>query len=409
MARTAALLALIVAALALAQGARLGVQKEITSGVSDSYVPTKYKNTKPLIGVLTQPCHDCPGKSYIAAGYVKWIEMGGGRAVPVRFYSSDSELRRLFNSLNGLVFPGGLTWLWLDSPYVIAARKLFNWALEANNKGDVFPIHGTCLGFQLLHILASNISRNDLLVDTDSVAHPSTLIWTPEAAGSRLFGGLAPDLHDKLADPKFNIALQNHMYGIPPSFYQKFPVLAKWYKPLSTTLDRNGTEYISTMEGIKYPFFGTQWHPEKPPYEFGMEEVPHSLDAIRVSQHLANVFLEAARMSSRLSSVEAARMSSHKPESKEEELAMEIYDTAPIFSARFEVMDEENYDGPDITYYFDQKDKPPHGPDDDEGEDSGPTRAERAPGSAEQEGEQLSEQEERALHFKFWSTQGGFF
>jgi hypothetical protein len=25
-------------------------------------------------------------------------------------------------------------------------------------------IHGTCLGFQLLHILASNISRNDLLV-----------------------------------------------------------------------------------------------------------------------------------------------------------------------------------------------------------------------------------------------------
>jgi gamma-glutamyl hydrolase len=70
---------------------------------------------------------------------------------------------------------------------------------------------------------------------------------------------------------------------------------------------------------------GTQWHPEKPPYEFGMEEVPHSLDAIRVSQHLSNVFMENARQSS------------HKPESKEEELAMQIYSTAPIFSARFEV------------------------------------------------------------------------
>jgi gamma-glutamyl hydrolase len=33
-----------------------------------------------------------------------------------------------------------LTWLWLDSPYVIAARKLFNWALEANNAGDPFPV-----------------------------------------------------------------------------------------------------------------------------------------------------------------------------------------------------------------------------------------------------------------------------
>ena len=40
---------------------------------------------------------------------------------------------------------------------------------------------------------------------------------------------------------------------------------------------------------------GTQWHPEKPPFEFGMEEVPHSIEAIRVSQHLANVFIEAAR------------------------------------------------------------------------------------------------------------------
>lgn len=84
MARPAALFALILAALAFAQAARLGVQKDITSAVTDSNTPTKYKNTKPLIGVLTQPCHDCPGKSYIAAGYVKWIEMGGGRAVPVR-------------------------------------------------------------------------------------------------------------------------------------------------------------------------------------------------------------------------------------------------------------------------------------------------------------------------------------
>ena len=40
---------------------------------------------------------------------------------------------------------GGLTWLWLDAPYVIAARKLFNMAVEANKKGDVFPV-GSCYG-----------------------------------------------------------------------------------------------------------------------------------------------------------------------------------------------------------------------------------------------------------------------
>lgn len=70
---------------------------------------------------------------------------------------------------------------------------------------------------------------------------------------------------------------------------------------------------------------GTQWHPEKPPYEFSMDETPHTLDAIQVSQHLANVF------------VDHARYSSHKPESHEEDLAMQIYSTPVVFSARFEV------------------------------------------------------------------------
>lgn len=49
--------------------------------------------------------HECPGKSYIAAGFVKWIEAAGGRAVPIRFYASDKELYRIFKSINGIIFP----------------------------------------------------------------------------------------------------------------------------------------------------------------------------------------------------------------------------------------------------------------------------------------------------------------
>lgn len=100
-----------------------------------------------------------------------------------------------------------------------------------------------------------------------------------------------------------------------------------------------------------------------------MEEVPHTLDAVRVSQHLANVF------------VDTARFSPHKPESHEEELAMLIYSTPPVFSARFEVPDDDNYDGPDITYYFDAKDNPPDGPDADPREQQSD---QEAPLSAEQ-------------------------
>lgn len=91
---------------------------------------------------------------------------------------------------------------------------------------------------------------------------------------------------------------------------------------------------------MKYPFFGTQWHPEKPPYEFSLENIPHSKDAVHVSQHLGDVF------------VDYARQSDHLPESKEEELAMLIYNYQAVFTARDIVM-EPSYDGPDITYFFD--------------------------------------------------------
>lgn len=51
-------------------------------------------------------------------------------------------------------------------------------------------IHGTCLGFQLLQILVSNVSRNDLLVETDSVSHATTMDWTGAESASRVFGNL---------------------------------------------------------------------------------------------------------------------------------------------------------------------------------------------------------------------------
>ena len=54
-----------------------------------------------------------------------------------RYYATDAELRRLFKSVNGLIFPGGLTDLYIDDPYVIAAKKLHTWAAEANDAGEV--------------------------------------------------------------------------------------------------------------------------------------------------------------------------------------------------------------------------------------------------------------------------------
>ena len=59
---------------------------------------------------------------------------------------------------------------------MVAASKLVRWAEEANAAGEVFPVWGTCLGHQLLQILATNASFEELLVETDAVVRLPPLV-----------------------------------------------------------------------------------------------------------------------------------------------------------------------------------------------------------------------------------------
>jgi anthranilate/para-aminobenzoate synthase component II len=50
----------------------------------------------------------------------------------------------------------------------------------------------------------------------------------------------------------------------------------------------NGSEFISSFEHKKYPFYGVQFHPEKNAFEWKIESIPHSADAILVEQFYGN-------------------------------------------------------------------------------------------------------------------------
>jgi len=62
----------------------------------------------PLIGIVSEPCLPgvCggPDTSYIAASYVKFVEMGGGRAVPLVYNENKPELLRRLKSVRILSF-----------------------------------------------------------------------------------------------------------------------------------------------------------------------------------------------------------------------------------------------------------------------------------------------------------------
>ena len=60
-----------------------------------------------------------------------------------------------------------------------------------------------------------------------------------------------------------NCTLNNHKMGLSPTKFKRHKNIDKFYKIVSTSKDRKGRDYVSTIEGRFYPFYGVQWHPER--------------------------------------------------------------------------------------------------------------------------------------------------
>ena len=91
-----------------------------------------------------------------------------------------------------------------------AVQHLWSLALAANDKGDYFPIWGTCLGFETINILAAG-DPSVLHSGFDSEDLPLALDLTPDAAASEIFGSASAEVMNDLT--KFNTTMNNHQSG----------------------------------------------------------------------------------------------------------------------------------------------------------------------------------------------------
>jgi gamma-glutamyl hydrolase len=293
--------------------------------------PPQQSNERPVIGILSQPGDPAPqGKSYIAASYVKWVEAAGARVVPILPDMSEAEVRARFLAVNGLLLPGGGGRLAPGHPYYDTAALLLRLALDANDRGDYFPVHGTCLGMEVLAVIVSRNSSVLARLDAEDCAAP--LLMTPDAETSRFFSSFPPRVVQNLQrEPP--LAMENHGHGILSEDVAANEELAAFFKVLSLSLARDGRAYVSTMEAREYPVYATQWHPEKNAYEWTSSlNIPHSPDAVEVTQESANFF------------VGEARRNAHAARDALEEDDFLIYNWAPDFTGRAKAHGGEEMD-----------------------------------------------------------------
>uniref|UniRef100_UPI00358F6060 gamma-glutamyl hydrolase-like n=2 Tax=Myxine glutinosa TaxID=7769 RepID=UPI00358F6060 len=274
-------------------------------------------NLRPVIGVLTQEAFGKVreyGEAYIPASYIKFLESAGARVAPIRNDLKTKEYKELFSYINGLLLPGGSANL-TSSGYAKAAKVFYDETIRAAERGDMFPLWGTCLGFeQLMTITASQ----NLLQHTDSDNLSLPLEFVVDPASSRIFQHLPPDLIEALGTE--NITANFHSWSLTPKNYSMNNALEQMYRIVSLNTDNNGIKFISSVEAYNYSIYGVQWHPEKAPFEWNPNQaISHSSNAVHTSFYMAEFF------------VNEARKNFHRfPNQSMEEAAL-IYQNVPVY------------------------------------------------------------------------------
>ncbi|XP_051878631.1 gamma-glutamyl hydrolase-like [Pristis pectinata] len=276
-------------------------------------------NQRPVIGVLAQETGGDIikfGNSYIAASYVKFLESAGARVVPIRVIKlTVAEYKELFHSISGVLFPGGDITV-QESRYSEISAIFYNLALQVKDKGIYFPVWGTCLGFEELTALTSG---EDLLTITNTSNHALPLNFTDDVFHSRMFKNFPKDLLQSLQTKP--LTGNYHNWSISRKNFTNNEKLKNFYRILSTNMDSQQIEFVSTMEAYRYPIYAVQWHPERSPYEWkSTKEIPHFSEAIEVSWYLADFF------------VNEARKNFHHFSNRAEEAKALIYNYSPVYT-----------------------------------------------------------------------------
>lgn len=270
---------------------------------------SKVKTQVPVIGILTQVLRDFKRFTkehhlHIASSYVKWVESAGAQAIPILLNQDEAYYERVFKQTNGLLLPGGDNLLdpHKSTPMMVAAKRLYRLAKEANDRGDFYPIWGTCLGLELLTVLSSNRNTldscfaNDMTLGMEFVGRGKLFAPTEYSNLNELSQDYSKVIVDILASK--NLTYNFHRKCLTDEGLRRAN-LETFYRPLAHSEDKNSTRFITIFEAIDYPFYGVQFHPEKPPFEFVFKEsqlnIPHSRESIAVSRFFADFFVGQAQ------------------------------------------------------------------------------------------------------------------
>jgi gamma-glutamyl hydrolase len=208
-----------------------------------------------MIGIVSCPPSiesNCKS-SYVYTSYIDWVSMSGEQSIIIPYTISESDLRSLLNRVQGVIFTGGAIQnkqLHSSKQYTQLINTLFfiyKYAIRENNKGNYYPIFGTCLGHEILLMFATN--KENLTESIHSHDKHGTFPLHLNTQ-SNLGKWFTSNMRTKMK--KTPCVTHSHKYGNDIESISGVTIVS--------TLDN----FIDSIEFTEYPFYGVQFHPERP-------------------------------------------------------------------------------------------------------------------------------------------------
>ena len=336
--------------------------------------------------------------SMMATSYSKFLTFYKNvYVVPMNINAGKEYLLNLMKGLDGVLLTGGASDFFIKekikidneskkkeitqekrepSMYLSTVMAIINKAKQINDAGRIFPVWGTCLGFEAMILtdapqdfefdLFNDIKKNHSIVLTDDSGTPLTDV----KINPSILTNSNLDMSFKLGGQSLNMTLtqqkdlyfysaydipqyssfqnflrseykgqqkeQNfyfyHHYGFTTEKFNSSKSLTDNYRILSisdehnfispshpfsetndklvyshplvkniqemTTENKGNSTFVSAIENKKYPFYGVQFHPEKPLFDYKTNQwVNHSSQAINANKKFSSFFIQKLRNS----------------------------------------------------------------------------------------------------------------
>ena len=262
----------------------------------------------PIIGILTLPM--TYGKydhahSYLAQSYVKWIEMCGGRVVPIQYDLEAPVLLSLLSQCNGFLMTGGQVDNHMISreyhDFMTAVKTSFNYIRGENLRGNYYPIFAICLGFQILGMLSKDPNMTSITQRYENhtgISYTYARNYTARNIFQKGNFRLSKIFTKKEKEwqAKNPSVVENHGLGFfPHTDYMK--TYKKQWDIVSLAPEKHPKKrkYINMFEFKHYPFYGTQFHPEKAIFEWRGKGISHEYRVRNISTKLGDFFIDECR------------------------------------------------------------------------------------------------------------------